>query len=60
MAFFEEKCLTGNFNYILRWVQLFLMDIDFELRDQLIEKSWLTTALAYLLNIFNRLNDLNK
>lgn len=38
---------------------MFLMETDFELRDTLIENSWVTT-LAYLSGIFfNRFIDLN-
>ncbi|XP_031330321.1 zinc finger BED domain-containing protein 5-like [Photinus pyralis] len=39
-------------------VQLFLMETDFELRDRLTDELWITT-LAYLSDIFNRINDLN-
>lgn len=39
-------------------VHVFLMESNFELRDRLIDELWLTT-LAYLTDIFNRLNDLN-
>lgn len=39
-------------------VQLFLMETDFELQDRLTDELWLTT-LAYLADMFNRLNDLN-
>ncbi|XP_072375823.1 zinc finger BED domain-containing protein 5-like [Diabrotica undecimpunctata] len=37
---------------------VFLMETNFELRDRLLDELWLTT-LAYLTDIFNRLNDLN-
>ncbi|XP_072389339.1 zinc finger BED domain-containing protein 5-like [Diabrotica undecimpunctata] len=39
-------------------VQLFLMETDFELRNRLTDKHWLI-SLAYLSDIFNRINDLN-
>lgn len=39
-------------------VQLFLMETDFELRYKLLDESWIMT-LAYLSDIFNRLNNLN-
>lgn len=39
-------------------VQLFLMETNFELQDRLTDELWLTT-LAYLADMFNRLNDLN-
>lgn len=39
-------------------VHLFLMESNFELRDRFTNELWLTT-LAYLSDIFNRLNDLN-
>ncbi|XP_072391924.1 zinc finger BED domain-containing protein 5-like [Diabrotica undecimpunctata] len=39
-------------------VQLFLMGTDFELRNRLTDEHWLI-SLAYLSDIFNRINDLN-